>query len=117
MAIKQTITDEYHFATWINKQKEDGGSYGNNFSWEGAKAVQDYYDQLSDDLEEDIEFDPIAWCCEYSEYDSFEGFKNDTGWTDSKGVHEGYENIKTLDDLRDNTTVIEFDGGIIVGEF
>lgn len=113
MAIKNTITWDYEFSNWIS----NSDSYKNNFSFEGANAVQDYYEQLSDDLGQDIEFDPIAWCCEFSEYGSFEDFKNDAGFTDSEGKHEGYPDIKTLDDLRDNTTVIEFDGGIIVGEF
>lgn len=113
MAITITITDPYHFWNWV-KQSD---SYSNNFSFEGAKALQEYYDNLSDELEQDIEFDPIAWCIEFSEYDSFETFKSDNGWTDSEGEHEGYSEIKNIDDLRDNTTVIEFDGGIIVGEF
>ena len=59
----------------------------------------------------------MAWCVEYTEYSDFDEFKHDNSWTDASGEHEGYDNIKTLDDLKDNTTVIEFDGGIIVQEF
>lgn len=39
-----------------------------NFSYDGASALYDYYDELSDDLGEDIEFDPVAIRCEWSEY-------------------------------------------------
>ena len=42
-----------------------------------------------------IEFDPIAFRCDYSEYDNL------------KEVKENYQDIKSLDDLRDHTTVIE----------
>lgn len=113
--IKQTITDDYHFWTWI-KQSD---SYGNNFSLEGAKAVQEYFDQLSDDLGEDIEFDPIAWCCEFSEYDSLAEVWSELG--NGTSFIEGEElaiddNIKLW--LENNTTVIELDNGhVIVGEF
>ena len=113
MAIIDTITWDYHFANWV--QKSD--TYKNNFTFEGAKALQEYLDQLSDDIGEDIEFDPVAWCCEFSEYKDFAEFKHDTGWTDKDGERGGYPDIKNLDDLRDNTTVIEFDGGLIVQDF
>ncbi len=68
---------------------------------------------------DNIEFDPIAWCCEFSEYDSFEQFQKDTGYTKDGVEHVGYPDIETVDDLREHTTVlIELDnGGIIVGEF
>lgn len=39
-----------------------------NFSYDGASALYHYYDELSDDIGEDIEFDPVAIRCEWSEY-------------------------------------------------
>ena len=38
-----------------------------NFSYEGQGVLFDYFEQLEDDLGEQIEFDPIAICCEYAE--------------------------------------------------
>lgn len=102
MAIIDTITDPTRFWGWL----QQSGGYKNNFSYEGAKEVQDYYDSLSDSLGEDIEFDPIAWCGEFSEYKNL------------SEVLEQYDNIKTLDDLKDHTTVRELDnGGLIVEDF
>lgn len=101
MAIKETIGDASHFYQWL-KQSD---SYSNNFSYEGALALQEYLEELSEDIGEDIEFDPIAWCCEFTEYKNI------------KEIKENYNDIKNLDDLRNHTQVIEFDGGLIIQDF
>ena len=74
-----------------------------NFTYEGAKALQEYLEQLAEDMGEPIEYVPVAFCCDYAEYKNLDDFNKS----------DGYE-YATLDDLRDNTAVIEFDGGIIV---
>lgn len=113
MSIYKTVTYEYEFAEWI-KQSD---SYSKSFSFEGAVALQKYIEELSDEIGEPIEFDPIAWCCEFTEYDNFEDFKESTSYHVNGILVEGYDNIKSLDDLKDNTNVIEFDKGIIVQDF
>jgi hypothetical protein len=113
MSIVNTIGNEYEFWNWL----ERSDNYSNNFSIEGAKALQAYYDELSEDLGENIEFDPIAWCCEFSEYKDFDEFQHDTGYTKDGKQYQGYDNINSLEDLTDHTQVIEFDGGILVREF
>jgi len=40
----------------------------NGFSYDGAKLLFDYLEQLEDDLGESIDYDPIAFRCEYNEY-------------------------------------------------
>lgn len=104
--IYKTITDSYEFANWV----KNSDSYSNNFTVQGAKALQEYLEQLSDELNENIEFDPIAWCCKYSEYETaqeaYEQYGNDT-----------LNEREALDYLNNNTTVIEFDGGVIIQDF
>jgi len=81
-------------------------SYNNCFSYEGKIALFEYLERLEEDTGEPIECDPIAFCCEYSEYDDIEA------------VIDNYNNIKDLDDLRDNTTVIECSNGhLIIQDF
>lgn len=120
MSVIRTITDEYHFWNWL--KQSDG--YSNKFSLDGSKAVFNYFNDLG--LDEDIEFDPIAWCCEFTEYDSaLEGAKE-------YGYEEGVELEGSLDLLEvaeseekqarewleERTTVLEAENGhIIVGEF
>lgn len=66
-----------------------------NFTAEGKRALFNYLEQLEEDTEENIELDVIALCCDYSE-DPLEE------------VLENY-NLKSLDELRDNTCVVNYD--------
>lgn len=120
MAIIKTITSDYEFADWL--KQSDG--YKNNFSLDGAKALQSYLEDMSEDLGENIEFDPIAWCVEYTEYDSaLEAYNEQHGEDEFIRVDEGNTeenaNAQALEWLQDNTTVIEIDGSdhIIVQDF
>jgi len=108
MSIVKTISNDYEFWEW--SQKSD--NYSKNFTLEGAKALQAYYDELSEDLGENIEFDPIAWCCEFSEYDSLaEAYKE---WRYDYTFVQG----EALDYFNDNTVIIELDnGGVLVQGF
>jgi len=65
------------------------------FSYEGTKALFDHLEQYEQDCDQELEFDPIAFRCEYDEYESL------------KEVKENYQDIKSLDDLRNHTTVIK----------
>lgn len=73
-----------------------------NFSYNGAKALMEWLEQLAEDTGEAIEYDPIALCCDFGEYADLEEFNED-----------GYD-YKDLEELNENTLVIEFDGGLIV---
>jgi hypothetical protein len=103
------------FAQWV-KQSE---SYSNNFSYDGSIALFEYLDQLSDDMGENIDYDPIAWCVEYSEYEDLADAWNQQG--NGTEFIEGEE--LAIDDnirlwLENNTTVIELDnGGIVIADF
>jgi hypothetical protein len=114
MAIVDTITNDY--ALWEALQKTDG--YKNNFTIEGANALQAYMEELSEELGEDIEFDPIAWACEYSEFadyeDAWNRYGNQTQYIEGEELAID-DNIKLW--LENNTEIIEFDGGVIVRDF
>lgn len=77
-----------------------------NFTIEGRVALYEYYNDLSDELGEDIETDIIAICCEWTEFKNFADAKKDLGF-----------DADTIDELIQHTNVIEFDGGILVQEF
>lgn len=94
MSIIKTITNDYEFYEWI-KQSDN---YKNNFSFEGANALQAYLEEYSEETGEDIEFDPIAWCCEFSEYDNF------------IELQANYTDVKNMDDLLEKTNVIPIEG-------
>ena len=70
-----------------------------NWSYEGADALYEFLTELEEDTGEQIEFDRVALRCEYSEYKNLED------------ILSQYDNINTLEDLKENTIVIEFKYG------
>ena len=93
------------FNDWFTRSS----SYKDNFSYEARKALFDYLEELENDTGEKIKFDPIALCCEYSEYENF------------KELKDNYDNdeITNLETLRDFTTVIEIENSdkFIISDF
>ena len=65
--MKNTI-NEYQFCEWFEKNRP------NNFSYEGRKALFEMLTSYEEDTGEEIDFDPIAFCCEYMEYENMEEF-------------------------------------------
>ena len=61
--IKQTV-NEYRFMQVLREDEYASWSYG------ATKALYDYYEQLSEDIGEDIELDHVAIRCEWNEYDT-----------------------------------------------
>ena len=47
------------------------------FSRSGRRALFEYLESLSEDLGDVIEFDCIAICCEYTEYENIAAFNRD----------------------------------------
>ena len=85
--MKDTVT-EYQFIDTM-AQKQHG------FSYEGAKALFEYFEQYEQDTGDEMEFDPIAIRCDFDEYESLEDIK------------KSYQDIESLEDLQNHTTVIE----------
>lgn len=94
----------------------------NQFSYSALSALFDYLEEFEQDTGDEIEFDVVALCCEWSEYSSAINAAEVYGWDfssedpDNDFENERQEN-KALEKLRDNTQVIQFDGGILVQDF
>ena len=75
----------------------------------GLEALFNYLENLADDIGQNIEMDVIAFCVEYTEYDSFEELNEDYS----------HLNIKDLEGFEEMTTVIEIENtqGIIIRDF
>lgn len=65
MAIVQTIL-QYQFIGLMLEARP------NNFTVSGLRVLFDYFDQISDDCSEPMEFDAVAIACEYTEADALE---------------------------------------------
>ena len=91
--MKRTITE----SEFIDGFK---GSYADSFTYEGKKALFEYFEQMEEDTGFDMEFDPIAIHCEYTEYDDFAEFLEE--YEDYAKEH----NIKEIDDIAEHTQLI-----------
>tara|TARA_R100001440_G_scaffold9986_1_gene18364 strand:- start:522 stop:824 length:303 start_codon:yes stop_codon:yes gene_type:complete len=89
--MKQSI-NEYQFRDAFHKMGR-----GEQFSYDGLKALYDYLEQLGDNTGEEIELDVIALCCEYAEYQCLEDFQKDYG----------KRHYKSIEDIEERTTVIQ----------
>ena len=79
-----------------------------NFSYEGAKALMEYLGKLSDDCDQKIDYNPVAFCRWYTEYRSLQEFNV---------AYNTYAPFDSIEEIEENTIVIRFNGGIIVEDF
>ena len=90
--MKQSVT-RFDFVDWFR----GSDTYKRNFSYDGLNSLFDYFEQLEEEMENEMDFDPIAICCEFSEYENLEEIKNNYSSVE----------INNIDDLRYHTNVIE----------
>jgi hypothetical protein len=94
-----------------------------NFSYAGLTALYEYLTQLEEDTGQEIELDPIALCCDFTEYPNiidaaseYFGFEGMTYDPENGGE------LKTVDEvekearefLEDKTTVIDCHNGHVI---
>ena len=117
--MKITI-NEYGFADAFKNADRD------NYSYEGYKALYDYYEEI----DEDMELDVIAICCDWTEYTAeelegdfdhlltFEGWNEESGedYDDEEEKHDAYI-VALVQELNDHTTIIELSGSYLVLAF
>jgi hypothetical protein len=81
-----------------------------NFSIEGRRALFEFFEEF-----ENVSFDPIAICCEFSEYESAleaaRQYTSESAW--AAMTHEN-ANESALNWLCDHTHVIQLDNGAVI---
>jgi hypothetical protein len=96
---------------WDFKNYFKSSQYKNNYSMEGLYTLYNYFNDLSEDIGEDIELDIIAICCDFNEYESLEE------------ALEQYQDINSYEELEQHTSILNismfFDNhkGIIIQAF
>lgn len=93
---------EVNFSMFRNAFAEMGRE--NNFSYNGLAALFEYLEAY------ELEVDVIALCCEFTEYETAR---------EAAAAHgrDFQDEEDALEFLREETTVIEFDGGLIIQDF
>ena len=91
-----------------------------HWSWDGAKALIEYLEKLEDSLDKPIEFDTVAIRCDFLEYKSaLEGAEHYEFIPDDSIPPEDEDEIEAeaLKYLEERTTIIQFEGGVIIRQF
>jgi hypothetical protein len=114
MLLKQ-ITNRNEFHDWLMNSKE----HRHEFSINGALALQDFIENYSNEIKQDIVFNPESWAFLFKEYKDLEEFKKDNYDVDADdNIVLLYEDLESLEQLRNDFPkpwVIEFNGGFIYG--
>jgi len=92
----------------------------NQFSIEGLRALFAHIEEMEQSGGDELEFDPIGICCEWTEYGSAVEAAEAYGWEDE--AEEGEERDskaeeKALEFLLDSTVAVEFSKGVLVANF
>ena len=106
-----TVTQTEFVDAFVKIGRED------NFSDWGRVALFEYFEEYEEDMGEQLQFDPIAICCEYTEYESLDELNDIYG-----------KKFEDLDEVSDYTPVIPVrklntktwkyeDGGFIVRDW
>ena len=122
MAITQTVT-KYQIVDIAKAYNRL-----DNFGYEGWQKLFEYMEGLSEDQGKDIELDIVAWCCDFSMYESIQDFYSE--WRSALGFSKEGLNIDTnqiwedMDDdekleaieefLQDNTSLVCCDEDCII---
>ena len=89
----KTNVNFYDFSRWFEQYRP------NNFSREGLQCLFDFLEEFEEGTGEEIEFDPIALCCEYTEYEDIDEFK-------ANYTCEKYQDIEDWEGINDYTITI-----------
>ena len=110
--MKMTLSS-YDFHTYWPEPRKD------QLSWEALEAIYNYITEIEEGTGEETEFDPIAICCEWTEYDSaLEAAKEYGEEFEDEELTEEEREAEALKYLQDNTTVLELDnGGVVIQQF
>jgi hypothetical protein len=92
----------------------------NQFSRAALVALFEYLEEIDRESEMEMELDVIALCCAFAEYPNAIKAAAAYGWeSEDVGDDEKADasDREALEFLQDETTVIEFEGGILVQNY
>lgn len=72
---------------------------GEQFSYEGKKALFNYLEELSESIGEPVELDIIGLCSQFTEYENLEVFNRDYSYS------LGYD-IEDIEEIQEHTILI-----------
>lgn len=90
-----------------------------NAAWTraGAYALAEYLEEIERESATEIELDVCAIRCDFSEYASATLAAGAYDWESDQEKSDEENETEALDYLIDQTSVIQFDGGVIIQNF
>ena len=90
-----------------------------NAAWSraGAYALTEHLEEIERESATEIELDVCAIRCEFSEYASATLAALAYAWQKDDDKSDEENETEALDYLTDHTSVIQFDGGVIIQDF
>ena len=91
----------------------------NQFSHCGKLALFEHLESIEQDTGSEIELDVVGLCCDFTEFvTALEVAKNFSPFfTIDEDLNEEEQERQALQFLSDSTTIIPFDGGVIIQNF
>ena len=109
--MKEYVTEGEFIHRFVKIDRE------NNFTYWGRVALFEYFEQLEEDLGEEIDFDPIAICCDFTQYESLDEL-NEVYGKDFKDLEEVGDYTQVIEVTALDTKTMEYvDGGFIVQDW
>jgi hypothetical protein len=108
--MKQTVTS-YSFVDSFRAAGRES-----QFTRPALFALFDYLEEYENSCEVELELDPVAICCDWAEYPSALAAAKEYGFDEVCGDDADCE-PEALEWLREQTQVVEFDGGVVVQMF
>ena len=90
-----------------------------NSEWSrsGAYALAEYLEEMEKDTGEEMELDVVAIRCYFSEYSSAVEAAGEYGWSADETEFDDSNEAAALAWLNGRTSVITFNGGVIIAKF
>ena len=90
-----------------------------NAKWSraGAYALADFLQEMETDTGEEMDLDVVAIRCDYAEYPTAVEAASEYGWSADETEYDEANEAAALSWLHDRTSVITFDGGVIIASF
>ena len=83
----------------------------------GAYALAQHLEEMEDEADEEMELDVVAIRCDFAEYSTAAEAASEYGWAPEPDEYDEANESAALSWLQDRTSVIEFDGGVIISQF
>ncbi|MFM7792483.1 MAG: hypothetical protein ACKO90_31770, partial [Microcystis panniformis] len=88
-----------------------------DWSWSGSLALIEYLEDLEEQTNQKIEFDQIAIRCDYCEYSSILEAAKDYEFIPPEDNDQEEIEAAAFTYFENQTTIIKFEGGVIIQRF